>query len=80
MTSSNFASVHGMYIETNYSSAHDIAKVCFHVMKIDLFRQIVATEYKECNSRVFPGEVYKWTNTNFLLKDPTCTGIKTGIT
>jgi D-alanyl-D-alanine carboxypeptidase len=25
---SNFASAHGMYVEENYSTAHDMAKLC----------------------------------------------------
>jgi len=34
---SNFASAHGMYVENNYSSAFDMAKLCFNVMKDETF-------------------------------------------
>ena len=81
MKKSNFASAHGMYQYNNYSTANDIAKLCFHTMKISLFRDIVNTKERETPSSTYPGHIYKWKNTNKLLdQDPNCTGIKTGIT
>jgi hypothetical protein len=35
---SNFASAHGMYVEANVSTACDIARLCFFIMKNDTFR------------------------------------------
>ena len=81
LNNSQFASTHGMFIETNYSTAEDMAKLSYHCMKIDLFKSIVATQYRECASKEYPGHIYKWTNTNFLLnKEANCTGLKTGVT
>ena len=70
-----------MYQYNNYSSANDIARLCFHTMKISSFKDIVKTMEREAASSTYPGHIYKWQNTNRLLKDdPYCTGIKTGIT
>ena len=81
MKKSNFASAHGMYHPNNYSSANDIAKLCYHTMKIPLFRDVVKTVDREAASITYPGHIYRWKNTNKLLgNDPSCTGIKTGIT
>jgi serine-type D-Ala-D-Ala carboxypeptidase (penicillin-binding protein 5/6) len=81
MKKSNFASAHGMYHPNNYSSANDIAKLCYHTMKIPLFREVVKTVDREAASITYPGHIYRWKNTNKLLgNDPSCTGIKTGIT
>ena len=78
---SNFASAHGMFIEQNYSTAQDMAKLCHHAMKIDFFKTIVRTQYHECASQKYPGHIYTWHNTNFLLgKEGACTGLKTGVT
>ena len=35
---------------------------------------------REVPSKMYPGHIYRWANTNKLLADPACTGIKTGIT
>jgi D-alanyl-D-alanine carboxypeptidase len=78
---SNYASTHGMYIETNYSTAADVAKLCHHAMKNHLFREIVKCDYRECSSSKVSGHIYKWVNTNALLqRESNCTGIKTGVT
>lgn len=77
----NYASAHGMYVEENYSTAYDISRLCYITMKNAKFRSIVNEPYRECASRQFPGHMYRWHNTNFLLKqEPNCTGIKTGVT
>ena len=34
MKKTNFASAHGMYVEQNYSTAGDMAKLSYHAMKI----------------------------------------------
>ena len=81
MKKTNFASAHGMYVEDNYSTAADMARLCYFTNKIHLFREIVRTQERETLSQCFPGHTYKWQNTNFLLKrDSNCLGIKTGIT
>lgn len=67
MKKTNFASAHGMYVENNYSTAADMAKLCFVTMKILNFREIVRTQERETLSQCFPGHTYKWQNTNFLL-------------
>ena len=41
MKKTNFASAHGMYVEDNYSTAADMAKLCYVTMKIPKFREIV---------------------------------------
>jgi hypothetical protein len=48
---SKFASAHGMYNENNFSTAHDLARLCFHSMKNDRFRQIVKCSSHEVKSR-----------------------------
>ena len=81
MKKTNYASAHGMYVEQNVSTASDVAKLCHHAMKNPLFKEIVKTDYRESASSKIPGHIYKWQNTNLLLKrEPNCTGIKTGIT
>ena len=70
-----------MYVENNVSTAADVARLCHHIMKKEYFREIVRVSDYEVLSTVYTGHIYKWQNTNFLLKrDPSCTGIKTGIT
>jgi D-alanyl-D-alanine carboxypeptidase len=49
---SHYASAHGMYVEKNVSSALDVAKLSSVMMKDELFRQVVKTEYRECSSVV----------------------------
>lgn len=65
---SHFAVAHGMHHENNYSTAGDIAKLCCLSMKNEKFRQIVKESSREVQSSVFKGHVYKWENTNNLLK------------
>jgi len=78
---SNFASAHGMYHEFNHSCAYDMARLCHNIMKDQLFKEIVKVQHRECASQKYSGHIYRWKNTNHLLKyDPNCTGIKTGVT
>jgi len=79
MTNSNFAVAHGMHHDWNYSSAHDIGKACCYAMENDMFRDIVNQQQREVRSSKYLGHVYKWENTNVLLKEG-FDGIKTGIT
>jgi D-alanyl-D-alanine carboxypeptidase len=79
MGKSNFAVAHGMHNDNNYSSAYDIGKLCCFAMDNQDFRDIVIQQNRECRSQKFPGHVYKWENTNNLLKEG-FDGIKTGIT
>jgi D-alanyl-D-alanine carboxypeptidase len=41
MRYSRFAVAHGMHHEANYSTAHDIGKLCCHMMKNPRFRAVV---------------------------------------
>ena len=79
MKDSKFAVAHGMHNDNNYSTALDIAKLSCHAMKLKAFRQIVVEQTRETRSQNFPGHIYKWENTNYLLKEG-FDGIKTGIT
>jgi serine-type D-Ala-D-Ala carboxypeptidase (penicillin-binding protein 5/6) len=79
MNRSNFSVAHGMHNDSNYSTAKDIGKMCCHMMQNEDFRDIVITQTYDSASKVFPGHVYKWENTNQLLKEG-FSGIKTGIT
>ena len=79
MKRSNFAVAHGMHNENNYSTAHDIGKLCCVAMKNSDFRSVVSVSNHKCPSWVQKGHVYEWENTNILLKQG-YTGIKTGIT
>ena len=47
MKRSNFASAHGMYVEENVSTAADIAKLCYHTMKLSKFREVVKVADRE---------------------------------
>ena len=58
MKHSNFASAHGMYVEKNVSSAGDMAKLSYHMMKSALFREIVKVPYHEVPSINYPGHTY----------------------
>ena len=69
MTKSNFAVAHGMHHDNNYSSALDIAKLCCTAMDNQYFKDIVIEQSRECKSKKFEGHVYKWENTNYLLKE-----------
>jgi D-alanyl-D-alanine carboxypeptidase len=76
---SNFAVAHGMHHDNNYSSAYDIGKLCCHAMENEMFKEIVNEQTREVKSLKHQGHVYKWENTNILLKEG-FDGIKTGIT
>ena len=75
----HWAVAHGMHHDNNYSSAYDISKLSCFAMENQYFRDVVGTQNRECRSKKYPGHVYKWENTNFLLKEG-YDGIKTGIT
>lgn len=79
LTMSNFNVAHGMHNDNNYSTAYDIGKLCCHAMTKDIFKDVVKVQSRETPSLMIPGHVYKWENTNALLKEG-YTGLKTGIT
>ena len=79
MKNSNFAVAHGMHHDQNYSTAYDIAVLCQAAIEHELIREVVGTQVRHSNSREFLGHVYKWENTNMLLKEG-YDGLKTGIT
>ena len=76
---SHFTVAHGMHNDQNYSTAFDIGKLCCVMMKNAKFKSIVSQQTLEVGSLVKTGHVYKWENTNYLLKEG-YSGIKTGIT
>jgi len=76
---SRFAVAHGMYHDHNYSTAADIGKLSCQTMKMEKFRQVVKKMNHEVASRLYSGHIYRWENTNILLKEG-YSGIKTGIT
>ena len=47
MKKTNFASAHGMYVEDNYSTAADMARLSYVTMKIHKFREIVITQERD---------------------------------
>jgi D-alanyl-D-alanine carboxypeptidase len=49
MHSTNYDSPHGLMNKWNYSTAHDIAKLAYNLMKIDDLRTIVNTKTYECD-------------------------------
>mgnify|MGYP006089526649 CR=1 FL=1 len=76
---SHFNVAHGMHNESNYSTAFDMAKLSCYAMTKPLFRRVVNEQVHECPSKEFKDHLYKWENTNQLLKEG-YSGIKTGIT
>jgi serine-type D-Ala-D-Ala carboxypeptidase (penicillin-binding protein 5/6) len=76
---SHFNVSHGMHHDNNYSTALDIAKLSCYAMSKQYFRDIVSVQLHECPSSEYEDVIYKWENTNQLLKEG-YTGIKTGIT
>jgi hypothetical protein len=76
---SHFNVSHGMHNENNYSTAYDIAKLSCYAMTKPFFSRVVNEQVHECQSTEFKDNVYKWENTNQLLKEG-YSGIKTGIT
>jgi hypothetical protein len=67
---SHFAVAHGMHHYDNYSSAMDIAMLTKVTLRTHpLFVEVVNTKAYECASKVTPGHIYKWENTNRLLWD-----------
>ena len=73
----NFAVAHGMHHNDNYSSALDIATLSrvalrTHSMLVD----IVNTKTFEVASKIKPGFIYKWENTNHMLWDTSGPGGK----
>jgi D-alanyl-D-alanine carboxypeptidase (penicillin-binding protein 5/6) len=43
LKNTNFCSAHGMHHDQNYSSAYDIARLSYHCMKNQTFKQLVRT-------------------------------------
>lgn len=86
-----YDSPHGLSNKRNFATAYDVCKLTSECMKIQVFRQVVATRIHECkalngshnNNNVGAKQAtrYKWESTNRLLG---CMdgliGTKTGIT
>jgi D-alanyl-D-alanine carboxypeptidase (penicillin-binding protein 5/6) len=75
-----FGSPDGDDDETNYSTAHDLARIGLQVMQSRLLSRIVATP-EVTHTSIGPEErQYVLHNTNHLLNEPGVDGIKTGTT
>jgi len=77
-----YANPHGLVNSNNYSTAADQAKLSYHILKLDIVRQIVnqksyTCEIEQADRRI---RIITWENTNKLLHKEGWGGVKTGIT
>ncbi|CAD8073643.1 unnamed protein product [Paramecium sonneborni] len=81
MESTSYANPHGLYHETNYSSAYDIGILTYHAMQNLQFASIVKTKiyYSEIEDKFGESKEIFWENTNKMLYQG-FRGVKTGIT
>ncbi|KAM3139535.1 hypothetical protein pb186bvf_008371 [Paramecium bursaria] len=81
MSDTKFMNPHGLHNEFCYSTAQDVAKLCFEIYKEPLIREIASTsEYEAVMKRQGQFERIVWYNTNKLLTQQGFYGIKTGVT
>ncbi len=69
-------------LSRNEASAHDLAVLTWHAMQNKQFREYVKTREHECDV-LADGDAKRhvtWKNTNQLLKEEGCDGVKTGTT
>jgi D-alanyl-D-alanine carboxypeptidase (penicillin-binding protein 5/6) len=80
LTETKFLDPNGL--ARNQASARDLAVLTWHALQNKRFREYVKTREHECE--VLAGEDAKrrvtWKNTNRLLEDANCDGVKTGTT
>ena len=71
MQNSSFATAHGgVFLQDNYSTAHDIALLAGYALKKhEIFNAVCNTKHYSCKSTINPHFSYKWENTNLLLWD-----------
>ncbi|MDR2109486.1 MAG: D-alanyl-D-alanine carboxypeptidase [Coriobacteriales bacterium] len=78
MTATRFADASGLSAEEHYTTANDYLKLTAYAMRIPLFREVVATRYKEI---IVAGKVIALESTDKLfdvLEDGQALGVKTG--
>ena len=82
LTESHYENPHGLTVDTHLTTARDLARLGWHAMQSETFRQIVAT--RQHGYRVSgPGGYQRnvvWKNTNRLLPIDGYSGVKTGTT
>jgi D-alanyl-D-alanine carboxypeptidase len=82
LTYTYYNNSHGLVDPNNYSTAADQAKLTYHLLKLDLVREVVdrktySCEVEQLNQKT---RVAYWENTNELLGKKGWHGVKTGIT
>jgi D-alanyl-D-alanine carboxypeptidase (penicillin-binding protein 5/6) len=75
-----FQNPHGLDDEQHYSSANDLARLTAYALHNAIFREIVATKWKQVPNPNKPWD-YRWTNKNKMLSlYEGADGVKTGYT
>ena len=65
MNNTTFSNPHGLDEETkNYSTAYDMAKLSAYANKIDFYREVTSTKYRDVKTDI---KSYSWTNRNKLV-------------
>jgi D-alanyl-D-alanine carboxypeptidase (penicillin-binding protein 5/6) len=62
MFNSFFANPHGLSQTNNLSTAEDMAKLCSHCLKDDLFRRVVNTKVYKANYELLEPHIIKETD------------------
>ncbi|CAD8054516.1 unnamed protein product [Paramecium sonneborni] len=73
-----FACVHGLANEDNYSSCYDIVLLSQECLRYDIFHQVISCK-EYISKSINNSKYYEWKNTNKLLEKGFF-GIKTGVT
>jgi D-alanyl-D-alanine carboxypeptidase len=81
LKNTKFANPHGLPHQDARSTASDLARLCCHCMKNELFRRITSCRLFRATVRNgSSSRVVEWENTNKLLRREGFEGLKTGIT
>jgi D-alanyl-D-alanine carboxypeptidase (penicillin-binding protein 5/6) len=80
MTSTHYADASGLSVENHYTTAKDYLKLTQYAMRIPVFREVVATEYKEIIVGDTKLELYSTDKLWQVLETGTVLGVKTGYT
>ncbi|CAD8206671.1 unnamed protein product [Paramecium pentaurelia] len=83
MENTNYSSVHGLNDEKNVSCPNDISKLIEKCIQLEVFLEIITTKIFKTHALTDKGgkaTLYKWKNTNKLLKKSGWMGVKTGVT
>jgi D-alanyl-D-alanine carboxypeptidase (penicillin-binding protein 5/6) len=78
MNNTLFSDASGLSAENHYTTASDYVKLTVYAMKIPLFREIVATEYKEITVEDNVIELYTTDKLFEVLNTGVALGVKTG--